>query len=60
MRSPIIIFLISMILTPAANAVLTDDELLDVVQETTFSYFWDFAHPVSRLSREGLTHWSEI
>ncbi|MCK4960741.1 MAG: hypothetical protein KAT00_15115, partial [Planctomycetes bacterium] len=34
--------------------------LLTEVQETTFSYFWDFAHPVSRLSREGLTHWSEI
>jgi len=60
MRSPVFIFLISMILSPVTNAVLTDDQLLTEVQETTFSYFWDFAHPVSGLSREGLTHWSEI
>ncbi len=44
----------------AATYAMTDDQLLTEVQETTFSYFWDFAHPVSRLSREGLTHWSEI
>ena len=30
----------------------TDDELLDMVQEYTFRYFWDFAHPVSGLIRE--------
>ncbi len=44
----------------AATYAMTDDQLLTEVQETTFGYFWDFAHPVSRLSREGLTHWSEI
>lgn len=32
--------------------VLTDDELLTKVQSQTFRYFWDFAHPVSGLSRE--------
>jgi hypothetical protein len=31
---------------------LTDNELLDKVQQQTFKYFWDFAHPVSGLARE--------
>jgi hypothetical protein len=31
---------------------LTDSALLDIVQKQTFRYFWDFAHPVSNLSRE--------
>jgi hypothetical protein len=29
-----------------------DDALLDLVQRTTFRYFWDFAHPTSGLARE--------
>jgi hypothetical protein len=32
----------------------TDDELLNMVQEATFRYFWDYAHPVSGLTRERL------
>ncbi len=31
---------------------LTDDELLTKIQQQTFKYFWDFAHPVSGLARE--------
>lgn len=31
---------------------LTDAEFLDMVQEYTFRYFWDFAHPNSGLTRE--------
>ncbi len=31
---------------------LTDDELLTLVQKSTFKYFWDFGHPVSGLARE--------
>ncbi|NJW54091.1 glucoamylase family protein [Salinimicrobium oceani] len=31
---------------------LTDDELLDLVQEQTFRYFWDFAEPTSGMARE--------
>lgn len=31
---------------------LTDDALLTKIQEQTFKYFWDFAHPVSGLARE--------
>ena len=32
--------------------VITDDELLTLVQQQTFRYFWDFSHPVSGLARE--------
>ncbi|MBS2097564.1 glucoamylase family protein [Carboxylicivirga linearis] len=31
---------------------ITDEELLTKVQEQTFKYFWDFAHPTSGLIRE--------
>ncbi|MBK8634105.1 MAG: Ig-like domain-containing protein [Saprospiraceae bacterium] len=31
---------------------LTDDQLLDLVQEKTFQYFWEFGHPVSGMARE--------
>jgi len=32
--------------------VITDDELLTLVQQQTFKYFWDFAHPNCGLARE--------
>ena len=31
---------------------LTEEELLTLVQQQTFKYFWDYGHPVSGLSRE--------
>jgi hypothetical protein len=31
---------------------ISDDELLTLVQQQTFKYFWDYAHPVSGLTRE--------
>lgn len=31
---------------------ITDDQLLDLVQQQTFKYFWDFGHPTSGLARE--------
>ena len=31
---------------------LTDEELMDKVQEQTFKYFWDFGHSVSGMARE--------
>lgn len=31
---------------------ISDDELLTKIQEQTFKYFWDFAHPTSGLIRE--------
>ncbi len=50
--------------TKAANSVsdimapvgvlkgISDSALLDVVQKQSFRYFWNFAHPVSNMSRE--------
>jgi hypothetical protein len=32
--------------------VITDNALLDLVQQLTFKYFWDYGHPVSGLARE--------
>jgi hypothetical protein len=32
--------------------VISDDELLTKVQQQTFKYFWDFAHPSSGMARE--------
>ncbi len=32
--------------------LISDNALLDLVQQQTFKYFWDFGHPVSGLSRE--------
>lgn len=32
--------------------VISDDSLLTVVEKQTFTYFWDFGHPVSGLARE--------
>lgn len=31
---------------------ISDDELLTLVQHQTFKYFYDFAHPVSKMARE--------
>ena len=36
----------------ASTRVFSDEELLDMVQEYTFRYFYDFAHPVSGMARE--------
>ncbi|MGB8489734.1 MAG: glucoamylase family protein [Bacteroidales bacterium] len=33
---------------------ISDDSLLTLVQSKAFSYFWDYAHPVSGLARERL------
>jgi hypothetical protein len=32
--------------------IIPDDDLLTLVQQQTFKYFWDYAHPVSGLTRE--------
>lgn len=31
---------------------LSDNALLDLIQQQTFKYFWDFAHPISGMARE--------
>ncbi|MBE0529828.1 MAG: beta-glucosidase [Rhodospirillales bacterium] len=35
-----------------AGRRMTDEELLDTVQQRTLGYFWDFAHPASGMARE--------
>lgn len=38
---------------PGALAITDDDDdLMTTVQQQTFKYFWDFAHPVSGMARE--------
>ena len=34
--------------------IIPDEELLTLIQQQTFKYFWDYAHPVSGLIRERL------
>ncbi len=36
----------------ATTHIMTDEELLDMVQEYTFRYFWEFAHEASGMARE--------
>ncbi|MET4105111.1 glucoamylase family protein [Hymenobacter sp. UYP22] len=38
--------------TPTVSSVAADRALLNKVQEATFRYFWDYAHPVSGMARE--------
>lgn len=38
----------------AATRAMTDDELLDMVQEAHFRYYWEAAHPVAGLARENI------
>ncbi len=39
---------------------ISDEELLTLIQEQTFKYFWDFAHPTSGLTRERNTSVSTV
>jgi len=36
----------------ASTQIFSDEEMLDMVQEYTFRYFYDFAHPASGMARE--------
>ena len=50
-----IIFSVSIAACTQHNQIkknLSDDDLLDLVQQQTFGYFWDFGDPVSGLARE--------
>jgi len=38
----------------ATTYSMSDDQLLTMLQEATFRYFWNYAHPVSGLARERL------
>ena len=58
--NPININLVSGLDNSDKFARITDDELLTLVQQQTFKYFWDFAHPVSGLARERNTSGNTI
>lgn len=38
----------------ASTHIMTEEEFLDMVQRSTFRYFYDYGHPVSGLARERL------
>lgn len=40
--------------------MLTDEQLLDKIQQQTVKYFWDFSHPSSGMIREGSKHAPDI
>ncbi len=44
----------------ATTRVFSDDELLNMVQQYTFRYFWDFADPASGMARERNTSGSTV
>ncbi len=52
LQSPVTVNFISAIDSSDKFSLLSDNALLDLVQQQTFKYFWDFAHPVSGLARE--------
>jgi hypothetical protein len=52
LQSPVILSLLTHIDSSDKFPQITDDALLTQVQKQTFSYFWDFGHPVSGLARE--------
>ena len=44
----------------ATTRVFSDDDLLDMVEESSFRYYWEAAHPVSGMIRENLPGRDEI
>lgn len=50
------VYLVSTGINPADKFPrISDEELLTLVQKQTFTYFWDFGHPVSGMARERST-----
>ena len=50
-RLVLLIFILGSNLTFAQE---TDAQLIDNLQMDALKYFWDYTHPVSKLSREGI------
>lgn len=50
--SPVNIQFVTQIDSTNKFPTISDNALLDKVQEQTFKYFWDYGHPVSGLARE--------
>lgn len=56
LQSPIDLVFVTQLDSSRKFPALSDNELLTKVQQQTFKYFWDFAHPTSGLAREGSKH----
>lgn len=52
LQTPLLLQLVTSLDSSDKYPRITDEQLLSKVQEQTFRYFWDFAHPVSGLARE--------
>lgn len=52
LKSAVTISIITQIDSTDKFPRITDDALLDLIQQQTFKYFWDFGHPTSGLARE--------
>jgi hypothetical protein len=52
LKTPLVINMYTGIDSANKFPVITDDSLMTLVQKQTFTYFWDFGHPVSGLARE--------
>ena len=52
LRSGITVNLTTQIDSTDKFPVISDSALLDLVEQQTFKYFWDFGHPVSGMARE--------
>jgi hypothetical protein len=52
LQSAVTVNLLTAVDTINKFPVVTDDQLLDIVEKQTFKYFYDFGHPVSGLARE--------
>jgi hypothetical protein len=52
LQTPVTVNLTTAIDTTNKFPVITDDQLLNLVQQQTFKYFYDFGHPVSGLALE--------
>lgn len=52
LESPVQITLTTQLDSTNKFPAITDDQLLTLVQQQTFKYFWDFGHPTSGLARE--------
>lgn len=52
LQSSLTVNLITSIDSSNKFPVISDAALLDLVQQQTFKYFWDFGHPTSGLARE--------
>ncbi len=52
LKSAVTVSFITQIDSTDKFPIISDSALLDLVQQQTFKYFWDFGHPVSGMARE--------